>query len=87
MLDHIVTENPKALDVVADVEKYLLEMMSPSDFRTGSPDSILVEIDRSMERAIASLQEAGIHDAKNLTVYEFQERVEYFKSKKPDKKE
>jgi len=45
----------------------------------------LNEIDTSFEAACIAMKEAGIHDVKSLTVWEWENTYEYFKKKKPKK--
>jgi hypothetical protein len=48
-------------------------------------ESAIIELDISYENSITALKEAGIHDAANLTVFEYEQTYQYFKNKKPPK--
>lgn len=42
-------------------------------------------MDISYENAVIAMKEAGITDAANLTVFQFEQTYLYFKNKKPPK--
>ena len=58
-------------------------MSVPYNLQTNDPNSMIVQMDIEMERAITSLETAGIHDPGSLTVFQFNQRVDYLKEKKP----
>ncbi len=62
-------------------DRYFLSMNNPKDYQSESPENILNAIDLSFEDACASLEEAGVLSPKGLTVFEFNQRVEYYRKK------
>ncbi len=68
------------------VDRYIIEMNYPKDFRSSNPDNILNEMDIAFENVVSALEEVGVNYPKKLTVFEFNQRVQYFESKrKPGK--
>jgi hypothetical protein len=62
-----------------------LSLNPPREFHDSSPDSILKEMDVSFENLCASLEECGVNHPKELTTFEFRQRINYFQSKKKPK--
>lgn len=59
----------------------MIELNEPKDFRSDNPDNVLKETDIAFENACAALNETGIADPKNLTQFEFIQRLEYYNEK------
>ena len=66
---------------IDQVEKYLLQSSAPYNFNTGDPDNMPItkEMDLSFEKAIAAMEEAGFKNPKDLTVFEWNVRIDYMK--------
>lgn len=69
--------------VIDSVDEYLFQLSAPQEFNFSSENNILRELDLSFENLCACLEEAGIKEPKNLTVFELNQRVDYFEKKKP----
>ena len=72
---------------LAILEAYFLDLQKPKSFNPYDPKNILMEGEAHFEDVCASLNEAGIHDPKELSEYEFYSRLRYFdkKAKEMDK--
>jgi len=67
--------------VCEQIDKYLTAINPPRDFNQSNHESILNEIDLSFERLCSSLEEAGVQQPKKMSVFEFNQRVDYYKEK------
>ena len=57
-------------------------MNEPHEFNSSNPDNYLLTMDMAFEDACIAMKEAGIHDAKELTVFAWEQTFQYFKKKK-----
>ncbi len=57
-------------------------MNRPKDFRVANADNILKDMDIAFEDVCAAMEEAGVNNPKKLSVFEFNQRIEYFNKKK-----
>lgn len=64
--------------IIDTINRYLASLNPPQEFRETDPKSILKDIEISFENACAALQESGIPNPKKLTVFEFEQRVDFF---------
>jgi len=62
-------------------DRYLMDIYRPRNFGTDQGNA-LNELDKSFESLCAALEEAGVSKPKELTVYEFRSRVEFFQNRK-----
>lgn len=60
---------------------YFINQMKPVQFRIQNGTNIIIDNEKSFEKLCASLNEAGMHDARNLSMYDFRIRMEYFEDK------
>ena len=59
---------------------YFMENSKPKIFNPHDPHNVTLEHEKSFENVCISLNENGI-DTKNVTIFEFYSRVEYFEKK------
>lgn len=74
-------EKEKNDKIVASIEDFILSMVPPNSFKEDDTNNIIHHMEISFEKLCASMEEAGIHDPKRLTAFEFYSRMEYFQSK------
>ncbi|GGG97299.1 hypothetical protein [Pedobacter zeae] len=55
--------------------------MKPVRFRIENGTNVIIENEKKFEKLCASLSEAGMQDARNLSMYDFRIRMEYFEDK------
>lgn len=55
--------------------------MKPIKFRIDNGTNIIIDNEKKFEKLCASLNEAGMHGARDLTMYDFRIRMEYFEDK------
>ena len=55
--------------------------MEPVSFRIINGTNIIIENEKKFEKLCASFYEAGMQDAKSLSMYDFRIRMEYFDDK------
>lgn len=68
--------------VVRSIDEYLIQLNRPKDFKLDNPENVLNNLDISFENLIAVLEESNVSNPKNLTVFEFYQRLQYYESKK-----
>lgn len=81
-----IEESEREKDIIFSVDKYLMSINKPKSFRSDDPHNVLREFDRNFENICASLEDAGVHGPKKLSVLEFRQRVKYYKTKNKSKK-
>lgn len=69
------------MKVIEAIDKYLIEMNLPRDFRASNPDNVLKEIDMAYENVCAAMEGSGIVSPKKLSQFEFLQRMEYLQKK------
>ena len=67
--------------VIRSIEDYILSRNPPRNFIDNSSDNSLIQMDLSFGKLCASLEEAGIKEPKNLTVFDFNTKLDYFQEK------
>lgn len=55
--------------------------MKPVAFRIQNGTNIIIDNEKKFEKICASLNEAGMHEARELSMYDFRIRMEYFEDK------
>ena len=67
---------------IKEVDDFLLSLNPPSDFATNSPNNVIRNMEKSFETLVATMEDAGIHRPKDLSVFEFYSRLDYLESKR-----
>jgi hypothetical protein len=67
------------------INKYFINTIEPKNFNTSDPKGVLVEMDNSFEDVCFLLEHHGVSNPKELSVYEFQKRLEIIERKLPKK--
>jgi len=75
-------EAEKAAKIVKAADQYFIDLERPREFRLESPENEMKEMDVSFENLCASMEEAGVSHPNKLTVFQFNQRIEYFQKKK-----
>ena len=70
----------KADKVIASIDDYIVSLNPPKDF-SDTADSCIIHLEKSFEYLCTSMEEVGISSPKKLSVYEFNSKIDYFKSK------
>jgi len=66
---------------IKTIELYFINQMKPVAFRIQNGTNIIIDNEKKFEKLCASLNEAGMHDARELSMYDFRIRMEYFEDK------
>ena len=60
---------------------YFLEVNKPKDFAPYNSDNVLIAQEQEFESMVASLEENGVNNAGNLTVFEFYSRIKFYEKR------
>ena len=71
-------EHQRLIDIA---DKYLKEVLKPKSFTADNPNNEIVSNENAFEAICAALEDCGCPNPKELTVYEFYKRIEYYKKK------
>lgn len=71
-------ENDKA---VKQLEEYFLDKLKPTVFRLIGGTNIVVDTEKKFEKLCTSMAEAGISNARELNMFDFRIKMEYFEDK------
>ena len=61
-------------------------MVLPKNFDSKDPDNHVNDLEKSFENVCTSMQELGIPDVHELTVFQFYSKIRYFKKKQAEQK-
>ena len=75
----------KQQKIIGAVDRHLIELNRPYDFRTDNPESILKEMDMSFEDTYSAMEEAGVSNPKKMSVFEYHAKIQYFNKKRKPK--
>jgi hypothetical protein len=73
-------------DQLAAIDKFFIDANEPKNFDTNDPKSVLVEMDNTFEDVCFLLEHHGVASPKELSIYEFQKRLELIERKLSKKK-
>lgn len=79
--DYIDSGEFKHLKKVEEIDNALLDIMAPEVWETGDPDNALVLRRRAFGQLCGVLSEHGVPHPEELTVFQFQTRVDYVTAK------
>jgi hypothetical protein len=85
-LDYILEGKESLLQLIEDADDYLISQMAPKDYDENNTMSAINQMDKAFENLCSSLEEMGVSRPKELTVFEFESKIEYFKRKKTENK-
>lgn len=75
-----LTSDPKYMAEIIKCSDYFLESNKPKNFNPYQENDI-IRMEQEFESMCTALEENGITNAKDMTVYEFYSRVKYFEKK------
>ena len=78
------TDSIKNKNIAEKIEKYLISLYKPEQFNQYQ-GNILDNLDINFQSLIASLENAGVKSPQNLSVFELNHRIEYYKKKSREK--
>lgn len=64
------------------IDQYRADMIAPKNLNEDNPDNYIKTIDISFENICTSMEELGIVNPRNLTVFQFNSKIAYFKKRK-----
>ena len=67
--------------VSRSIDEYFIALKPPQDFAAKSPNNAVDQIDLAFHNLCASLEDAGIHDPKNLSIYDLNVRLAFYNKK------
>lgn len=73
------------IDLVSQINaitSYQVAIMNPKIFAYESPDNCIRKMEEAFENLCTNLEELGVMNPKQLTVFEFYSKIRYFKTKK-----
>ena len=68
--------------VVRSIDEYFIALKPPQDFSPSSQDNAVKNINLSFYKICAALEEAGVNNPKELSVFEFNVKLDHFYNKK-----
>ena len=80
-LEYIETGDKSKLKQIEAINSWQLGLMAPKPMLPKDPGNEIKKMDENFENACMFLESKGFHDAKNLTVYEFENRLKKFEKK------
>lgn len=69
------------LKVEEEVTEWLFKQISPQNLELGSPHSILENMEREFTATCVWLKTEGVPDPKNLSCYEFEQHLIFFRKR------
>lgn len=66
---------------INEVDNYILSMNTPKDFGEESEDNIIRTSESIFERTCTILEEAGVQNIKELNVFEFESKRDFYEKK------
>lgn len=84
-INYQVTEDPKYLDEITKHSIWFLDHNKPKSFNPYNKDNELIRHEQEFQSMCAALEENGVKDAKELTVFEFYSRISYYDKKSTKK--
>lgn len=63
------------------LEEFFLVQQKPLTFNPYAAENVIMEGERTFEAVCITMQEAGMHNAKEMTEYEFYSTILYFQKK------
>ncbi|RSK50116.1 hypothetical protein [Hymenobacter rigui] len=82
LCDYLLSADPTALQTVEQMDNALLDMLEPAVFETGDPQNTLVLRRRAFGQLCSVLAENGVAAPEQLTLFQFQARVEHVMEKR-----
>ena len=67
--------------MLAEAEAFQLELITPKNFNGEDPANYTKKLDLSFEALCTSLEELGVKDPGELSVFSFYAKIAYFKKK------
>lgn len=77
----MLSQDNKELELIRDADDYLLSTIAPKEYDERKPESVVNQMDKSFEKICSTLEEVGVSNPKNLSIFEFESRIEYFREK------
>lgn len=81
-LDYIIRKDEQLIKAIENADEYLLSLIEPKDYDRNNHESAIVKMDISFEKLCTSLEELGVRNPKELTLFEFESKIAYFEEKK-----
>ncbi|MBT9395340.1 hypothetical protein KLP40_19390 [Hymenobacter sp. NST-14] len=81
LCDYLLTEDPKHLKTIEDVDNALLDMMEPEVFETGHPENALVLRRIAFSQLCGVMADHGTPEPEKMTLFSFQGRLDYITKK------
>jgi len=81
-LEYLKTAKQDLIPQINSISDYQISLMKPNVFAEGHPENCIRKMDLAFEELCTNLEEFGVHNPKQLTVFEFYSKIAYFKSKK-----
>lgn len=72
---------PELRSQLETLHRFFLDYASPEKFDPYEADNILMKSESAFEDIVATMEDSGIHRPKELTEYEFYNRVRYLEKK------
>lgn len=74
-------KSPEVQRLLNDILDYQLSMLSPRNFDSQDENNVVKGMEMSFENVCTALEELGINDPQNLTVFSFYSKIAYFEKK------
>lgn len=78
--------NTEALPELLKIREFFTESLRPKNFNPFDSNNDLLLHEKEFEAICSGMEEAGIQNAKNMTVFEFYSRVEHFEKRNKQSK-
>lgn len=81
-IKYIKSRDKTILESVDVITKSQLDLITPKNLNPGDTRNYIKTLELSLENVCTGLEEAGITNPKELTVFEFYAKIHYFETKK-----
>lgn len=68
--------------LINDINQYHADMIAPRNLNENNSDNYIKALDLSFENICTSMEEMGVHNPRELTVFQFNSKISYFKKKR-----
>ncbi len=84
-INYNITEDPQYLTEIIRYSNWFLDHNKPKSFSPMNKENDLIKQEQEFESMCAALEENGVKDAKDMTVYQFYSRIKYYEKKSKNK--
>lgn len=80
-IEDLLNPDEETKSKIERIEDFFISQMSPVNFRTVNETNLILEREKGFEKLCASMFEAGMQNSRELSMYDFRIRLEYFRER------